>query len=55
MTIIVLDDNLINEAISEIVVDLIKHYRLIHGLLIPDALIAATALYLDKKLLILNY
>ena len=34
----------LSERISEKSVDLLEQYRLSHGLLIPDALIAATAL-----------
>ena len=34
----------LNETISAVAVDLLRQYRLSHGLLIPDALIAATAL-----------
>ena len=34
----------LNEHISNIAVDLLKDYRLSHGLLIADALIAATAI-----------
>lgn len=36
----------LSEAISEKAVTLLRSYRLSHGILIPDALIAATALYL---------
>ncbi len=34
----------LNEQVSSVAVDLIKKYRLSHGLLIADALIAATAI-----------
>jgi predicted nucleic acid-binding protein len=34
----------VDEAVSAQAVDLLKQYRLSHGLLIPDALIAATAI-----------
>ena len=34
----------VNEAISDKAVELVKNYRLSHGLLIADAIIAATAL-----------
>lgn len=37
----------LNESISDKAVNLLKRYRLSHGILIPDALIAATALDLD--------
>lgn len=40
----------LNQEITEIAIDLIRRYRLSHGLLIPDALIAATALTLDNPL-----
>jgi predicted nucleic acid-binding protein len=40
----------LNEAISMTAVDLLRQYRLSHGLLIPDALIASTALYLNTDL-----
>jgi predicted nucleic acid-binding protein len=35
------------DLISDTAVDLLRQYRLSHGLLIPDALIAATALVFD--------
>ncbi|MEN6441577.1 MAG: type II toxin-antitoxin system VapC family toxin [Syntrophobacter sp.] len=37
----------LSESISDKAVNLLKIYRLSHGILIPDALIAATALDLD--------
>jgi predicted nucleic acid-binding protein len=37
----------LNERISMIAVDLLLEYRLSHGLLIADALIAATSIHLD--------
>ena len=37
----------LNEQISGIAVELLQKYRLSHGLLIPDALIAATAMDLN--------
>ena len=40
----------LNEGISDRTIDLFRHYRLSHGLLIPDALIAATALFFDIPL-----
>jgi len=39
-----------SENISRLAVDLVKKYRLSHGLLIPDALIAASALSWDIPL-----
>jgi predicted nucleic acid-binding protein len=44
----------LNEAISERAVNLIRTYRLSHGLLIPDAFIAATALVMNVPLLSKN-
>jgi predicted nucleic acid-binding protein len=40
----------LNESISDVAVDLLRQYRLSHGLLIPDALIASTALSLSVDL-----
>ena len=37
----------LNEHISNIAVDLLREYRLSHGLLIADAIIAATAIFFD--------
>jgi predicted nucleic acid-binding protein len=44
----------LNERISERSVDLLRRYRLSHGLLIPDALIAATALFFNIPFLTKN-
>lgn len=44
----------INEDVSQIALELLKKYRLSHGLLIPDGLIAATALSLDAQLITKN-
>lgn len=44
----------ITDQISDTAVDLIRQYRLSHGLLIPDALIAATALTHDAPLISKN-
>ena len=44
----------LNESISSKALELIQHYRLSHGLLIPDALIAATAISLKIPLLSKN-
>ncbi len=44
----------VNEPISSRAVQLLKTYRLSHGLLIADALIASTALYLDCSFLTRN-
>jgi predicted nucleic acid-binding protein len=43
-----------SEAISERAVGLIRRYRLSHGILISDALIAATALNHDRPLISKN-
>jgi len=37
----------LDENKTDIAIDLVRHYRLSHGLLIPDALIAATAISLN--------
>lgn len=44
----------LNEAISDRAVDLLRTYRLSHGLLIPDALIAAIALVMNVSFLSKN-
>lgn len=44
----------VDPAISDLAVDLVRRYRLSHGLLIPDALIAATALTARMPLLTKN-
>ncbi|PYT10333.1 MAG: VapC toxin family PIN domain ribonuclease [Acidobacteria bacterium] len=44
----------LNERISDAAVELLRRYRLSHGLLIADAVIAATALVLDTPLISKN-
>ncbi|MBI4860650.1 MAG: type II toxin-antitoxin system VapC family toxin [Candidatus Riflebacteria bacterium] len=44
----------LTEAVSDRAVNLLERYRLSHGLLIPDALIAASALEFDCPLLTKN-
>jgi predicted nucleic acid-binding protein len=44
----------LNEQMSDTAVDLLRRYRLSHGLLIADALIAATLLVLKEPLLTKN-
>lgn len=44
----------LSEAISDRAIDLMRTYRLSHGLLIPDALIAATAIVATMPLLSKN-
>jgi predicted nucleic acid-binding protein len=44
----------INEQISDNSISLLKRYRLSHGLLIADSLIAATAIVLDAPLITKN-
>ena len=44
----------LNEATSATAVALLRRYRLSHGLLIPDALIAATALTVEVPLVTKN-
>jgi predicted nucleic acid-binding protein len=45
----------LNDRISDIGSDLLHKYRLSHGLLIPDALIAATAIFVGSFLVSKNY
>lgn len=45
----------LTEQISNTAYELVHKYRLSHGLLIPDALIAATALEVNCELLTKNY
>ncbi|MBI5822763.1 MAG: type II toxin-antitoxin system VapC family toxin [Chloroflexi bacterium] len=44
----------VTEQISSLATDLLEKYRLSHGLLIPDALIASTALSLDCNFITKN-
>lgn len=44
----------LSEAISDKAIDLLCNYRLSHGLLIADVLIAATAIVIDTPLLSKN-
>ena len=44
----------VSDRISDEAVDLLRRYRLSHGLLIADALIAATALTLEEPLVTKN-
>jgi len=44
----------LNGRVSDTAVDLLRRYRLSHGLLIADALIAATAISLDQPLVTKN-
>jgi len=44
----------LTERISDIAVDLIKRYRLSHGLMIADSIIAATALCFDHSFITKN-
>ncbi|HEY0601345.1 MAG TPA: type II toxin-antitoxin system VapC family toxin [Herpetosiphonaceae bacterium] len=44
----------ITEQMSDTAVDLVRQYRLSHGLLIADALVAASALILNQPLLTKN-
>ena len=43
-----------NESTSKLAIDLIEQFRLSHGLLIPDAIIAATAITYNLKLFTYN-
>jgi predicted nucleic acid-binding protein len=44
----------LENEISDKAIELLKHYRLSHGLLIADALIASTALILNQPLITKN-
>jgi predicted nucleic acid-binding protein len=44
----------VNEQVSAIAVELVRKYRLSHGLLIADALIAATAIVSDYEFITKN-
>lgn len=44
----------LNEPICDVALDLLHRYRLSHGLMIPDAFIAATAILLDQSLISKN-
>jgi predicted nucleic acid-binding protein len=44
----------LSEKISDKAIELINQYRLSHGLAIPDAVIAATAIVLDKEFITKN-
>jgi predicted nucleic acid-binding protein len=44
----------LNEQISDTAIDLLRRYRLSHGLLIADSLIAATALALNRPIVTKN-
>ena len=44
----------LNEKISDKAIELIHQYRLSHGLVIPDAVIAATAIVLNEKFITKN-
>ena len=45
----------VNEFITDKAIELLKKYRLSHGLLIPDGLIAATAIVINAPLLSKNH
>jgi len=44
----------LNEPISDTAVDLLRRYRLSHGLAMPDALIAATAITVNQPFITKN-
>ena len=44
----------LNESISDMAIELLRQYRLSHGLLIADSLIAATALAFDVEFITKN-
>jgi len=44
----------LTESVSDVAIDLICHYRLSHGLAIPDSLIAATSIVWNQPLITKN-
>jgi len=44
----------LTEPVSDMALDLLQHYRLSHGLAIPDALIAATAIVWNQPFISKN-
>ena len=44
----------LSEQVTEVALDLLRNYRLSHGLSIPDALIASTAIVWDKDFISKN-
>ncbi|MGQ9628171.1 MAG: type II toxin-antitoxin system VapC family toxin [Anaerolineae bacterium] len=44
----------LNEQISDMAIDLLRRYRLSHGLTIPDALVAATAITVNQPFISKN-
>lgn len=56
MNVTVVDTDILIDAARQVgdAVDLLRHYRLSHGLAIPDALIVASALTLDCEFITKN-